>query len=133
MLVSALTVILPGSKRCGMQTIPFPNLEDRGERGSDREVARAPSHLSDTNRLMCLYEEGIRKAKGALEILERLGNTPAQAGCLIELAWSVHDDKQFDAAEEAASHAIDLMKHYLEWAVCDEFYVWEQVEDGDRV
>jgi len=78
------------------------------ERGDDYQVAYILSELSDANRLMRLYEEGIQQAKGASEIFERLGNTAKQAECLIDLAYVLHDDKQLDAAEEAASRAIDL-------------------------
>ena len=79
------------------------------ERGSDHEVAYILRRLSDTNRLMYLYGEGIQQAKEALETLEPLGDTTGQAGCSIELAWLLHDNKQLDAAEEAASYAIDLI------------------------
>ena len=79
------------------------------ECGDDYQVAYILSELSDTNRLMGLYEEGIQRAKEASEIFEQLGNTAKQAECLIYLAYLLHDDKQLDAAEEAASHAIDLL------------------------
>ena len=79
------------------------------ERGGESQVAQALSHLSDTNRMMDLPEEGIRQAKEALEIYERLGYTMAQAQCSINLALLLHTDQQLDAAEEAASRAIDLL------------------------
>jgi hypothetical protein len=56
------------------------------ERGNDFGVARALGSLSDANRLLGLYEEGIQQAKEALEIYERLGDTVEQARCLIHLA-----------------------------------------------
>jgi len=79
------------------------------ERGNDRWVAFTLRRLSDANRLMDLHEEGIQQAKGALEIFEQLGDTAEQAYCLIDLAWLLCSDKQLDAAEEAASRAIDLI------------------------
>ena len=79
------------------------------ERGDDYWIAQILRNLSDPNRLMDLPEEGIEQAKGALEIYERLGNTVEQAQCLIDLALLLRLDKQFDAAEEAASRAISLI------------------------
>jgi tetratricopeptide (TPR) repeat protein len=55
-----------------------------------------------------LHKEGIRQAKEALEIYERLGDTVEQARCLINLALSLHHDNQLDAAQGAASRAIGL-------------------------
>ena len=87
------------------------------ERGDDYQVALVLSDLCDANRNMDLYKEGIQQAKEALEIFERLGYTAKQADCLIDLAWALHDDKQFDAAEEAASRAIDLLPE-KQYRVC---------------
>ena len=84
-------------------------LELERERGSYYEVARILRHLSDTNRLVGLPKEGIQQAKEALETLEQLGDTVAQAQCLKYLAWLLHSDNQLDAAEEAASRTIDLI------------------------
>ena len=77
--------------------------------GDDRQVAQILVDLSDTNRLMGLYKEGIQQANEALEVLERLSDTVAQAGCLKYLAWLLYDDNQLDAAEDAASRAVDLI------------------------
>ena len=79
------------------------------ERGNVRQVTRILRHLSDANRLMGIPKEGIRWAREALEILERTGDVVGQARCLIKLALLLCDDKQFDAAEEAASRAIELI------------------------
>ena len=79
------------------------------ERGDDRQVALTLSSLSDANRRMELYDEGIQQAKEASEIFERLSNTVEEAKCLVDLARLLHDDKQLDAAEEAISRAIDLL------------------------
>ena len=78
------------------------------ERGNDRRVARMSRLLSDANRLMGLYEEGIQWAEEALEIYQRLDDTAEQAQCLIKLAFLLRNDDQLDAAQEAASRAIDL-------------------------
>ena len=79
------------------------------ERGNDYQVALTLDSLSDTNRDMGLCKEGIQQAEEALGIFERLGDTTLQARCLINLALLLHDDKQLDAGEEAASRAIDLL------------------------
>ena len=79
------------------------------ERGSDHEIAQVLRGLSGANRLLGLHEEGIQMAKEALEILERLGKTGPQGRCLNNLARLYHDDNQLDAAEEAASRAMDLV------------------------
>ena len=77
--------------------------------GDDHQVAQTLSELCDANQLIGLPKEGIRQGKEASEIFERLGDTAKQAESLIELARSLHSDGQFDAAEEAAFHAIDLL------------------------
>ena len=79
------------------------------EQGSDFDVARTLTFLSEANRRNDLHKEGIQQAKEALEIFERLGNTLGQAVCLIDLAWALHHDDQLDAAEEAASRIFDLL------------------------
>ena len=85
-------------------------LKLRRERGTERvRVAGVLSDLSDANRQMDLFEEGIQQATEASEIFEWLGFTVEQAHCLISLARLLCDDDQLDAAEEAASCAIDLL------------------------
>ena len=79
------------------------------EQGDDKNVARVLGHLSDTNRLMGLPKQGIQQAREALNIYERLGDTMRQARCLDNLALSLRDDNQIDAAEEAAFRAIALL------------------------
>ena len=79
------------------------------ERGNDRQVARTLRYLSGANRHMNLYEEGIRLVQEASEILQRLGDTIGQAQCLMDVARLLHSSRQLDAAEEAASRAIDLL------------------------
>ena len=79
------------------------------EQENDYQNGLTLSYLPDANRWMDLYKEGIEQAKEASDIFKRLGDTTRQAGCLIDLAWLMHDDKQLDAAEEAAFRAIDLL------------------------
>ena len=79
------------------------------ERGDDHGVAGALRFLSDANRQLHLYEEGVQQAKEALEICERLGDKMEQARCSNYLAYLLYEDGQLDAAEKAASRAIDLV------------------------
>ena len=105
------------------------------ERGNDYEAARTLRQLSSTDRLTGLHKEGIRQAREALEIHERLGAmakealeicerlgtaergalriherlSANQAACLNALALSLREDGQLDAAEEAGSRAISLL------------------------
>jgi tetratricopeptide (TPR) repeat protein len=79
------------------------------EGGDDFQVARRLSDLSQANRQMELYKEGIQQGKEASEIFERLGHSADQAGCLIKLAYVLLDDEQLDAAEEVAFRAIVLL------------------------
>ena len=78
------------------------------EQGNDRAVAQTLGQLSDANRMMGLYKEGIRQVEEALEILERLGDTAGQARRLMNLGSLLWKDQQLDAAEEATSRAINL-------------------------
>ena len=90
------------------------------ERGYVHLVATTLMDLSEANQVIGLHKEGIDQAKEALEIFERLGDTVKQANCLIKLAWLFHRDKQFDTAEEAAFHAINLLPEEGEqYRVCD--------------
>jgi len=79
------------------------------ERGDDFHVALRLRNLCEANRGMGFYKEGIQQGKEASEIFERLGDTTNQAQCLVSLAYVLCDDEQLDAAEEAASRAIDLL------------------------
>jgi len=79
------------------------------ERGSDNQVAQILRHLANANGMMDLPKEGIELAKEALEIGVRLGDRVEQAQCLTGLAGLLSEDKQLDAAEEAASRAINLL------------------------
>ena len=79
------------------------------ERGNDHHVARTLGHLSDTNRLMGHPKEGMQLVEEALGIYERLGDTVEQGQCLIKLTYLFIEDNRLDAAEAAASRAIDLL------------------------
>jgi len=81
----------------------------RREQGDDFEVARILCDLSAANRGMGLYKEGIEQAKESLEIFKQFGYTANRALSLISLARALHGAKQLDAAEEAASLAIDIL------------------------
>ena len=72
-------------------------------------VATVLRYFCDVNRRMGLHKEGIEQVKEALAIYEKLGNTSFQAECLNRLARLLHEDEQPDAAEEAASRAINLI------------------------
>jgi len=93
------------------------------ERGSDDQVALVLMALSDTNRMIGLYEEGIQQAREALGIYERLGETEQQADCLIKLAALLGSDNQLDAAEEAAFRAINLLpEEGQQYRVCQSHF-----------
>jgi len=90
------------------------------ERGYNNSVAQVLGRLSNINRLIGLPKEGIKQAKEASEIHERLGDTMAQARCLDNLALSLRDDNQLDAAEEAVFRAIAVLpKKGQEYRVCE--------------
>ena len=90
------------------------------ERGSDSQVAFILGDLCDGNRMLGLFKEGVGQAREALEIYERVGDVANQGQCLILLALLLHDDKQHDAAEEAASRAIKILPEKgEEWRVCE--------------
>jgi len=84
-------------------------LKLRREQGDNFQVACMLSDLSEANREIGLYKDGIQQAEEASEIFERFGCTANQAHSLIHLAYVLYSDKQLDAAEEAASRAMDLL------------------------
>ena len=71
-------------------------------------VAQTLRFLSDANRLLHLYEEGIEQAKEAVEIYKQLNDVWGQGISLQELSRLLHDDGQLDSAEEAALQAINF-------------------------
>jgi tetratricopeptide (TPR) repeat protein len=68
--------------------------------------------------MLSLFEEGIREAKEALEIMERVGGTTDRAKCLESLANSLLENKQLDAAEDAISGAINLWEEDQQFNIC---------------
>ena len=94
----------PESKRLLSQA-----LKTQRERGRDRQVARLLYDLSNANRWLGLHQEGIEQLKESLEIYKRLGDAEGQVDCLVRLAFLLEEDRQLDAAEEAALSAIGLI------------------------
>ena len=87
--------------------------------GDDNSIAHILRELSDANRMLGLYKEGIPQAREALEIYQRLGTTAGQSRCLSYLAFQLYEDKQLEAAKEAASRAMDLLPEKgQEFMVC---------------
>ena len=89
------------------------------EREGDFEVAETLRFLSGANRELGLYDEGISQAEEALEIYERLNDIQGQAASLQDLTSLLYEDKQFDAAEEAALRAIDFLDQDDKYSVCE--------------
>ena len=73
------------------------------------QVARTLWHLSEVNRKLGLYKEGIQQAEEVLGIAKRFRHTEGQVHCLRLLAWLLLEDGQLDAAESAALRMIDLL------------------------
>ena len=84
-------------------------LELSRERGDDQRLAHVLIHLSRVHSFMGFYEEGIRAAKEASEVAERVGDIAKQALALVELGHSFYCNNQPDSAEEAVSQAIDIL------------------------
>ena len=80
------------------------------EREDDWLLTQILMNLSDANRMLGLCQEGIQQAEEALKICDRLDDTTRRVWCLNKLAWLLYEDKQLDAAEDAASRAIDLLE-----------------------
>ena len=93
------------------------------ERGSDHMVAQTLRFLSDINRRMGLWKEGIEQATEAMEIYERLDNTLMKAECLKDLAFLLRGDNQLGAAEEAALRVINLFGENGDQSqLCESYY-----------
>jgi tetratricopeptide (TPR) repeat protein len=94
-------------------------LELERQWGNDVEVAQTLQDLSGANRLLNLYEEGIHQANEAFQIFAQIDHTIGQAQSLNDLAWLLFSDNQLDAAENAASLAIDLISEQgQEYTIC---------------
>ena len=84
------------------------------ERGNDGMVAYLLCYLAGTNFEQSNFStEGILQAKEASEIFENLNDTEGQGGSLYLLALLLAKDGQFDAAENAASSAINVSSDEL--------------------
>jgi tetratricopeptide (TPR) repeat protein len=79
------------------------------DRGDDLLVAQSMQELSDANRMLRLYEEGVGQAKEALEIYERLGDGLQQGYCSLTLAALLEKYGQLDAAEEVTLRTISIL------------------------
>jgi len=78
------------------------------ELGDDHEVAETLRLISAAESMLGLCKEGIQRGKEALAIYEQLNDKSGQARSHQLLASLFHYDNQLDAAEGAASRAIDL-------------------------
>ena len=78
-------------------------------RRDDYRVAETLRFLCDANRVLGHYGEGIQQGREAIGIHERLCDRIGQANCWNYLAFALSDDKQLDAAEDAAFRAISLV------------------------
>jgi len=85
-------------------------LELQREQGNNIHVAQTLKSISTANRWLGLHKEGILCIKGALRIYEQLGDITGQAYSWQELSWLLCNDNQLNAAEEAASKAIKVIK-----------------------
>ena len=98
-------------------------LKLRRKQGEDRLVAYTLTSVSIANGALGLREEAAQQAKEALEIYERLNDAIGQAKCLNALALLFSAGNNLDAAEEAASRAIDLLPDESERPTMCECYV----------
>ena len=78
-------------------------------RGDDHMITLILGDLSTVHFRMGLLKEGIQQAKEASEIYGRLSKPAEQADLLAFLIPLYLKDNQLDVAEEAASHAINLI------------------------
>jgi len=77
--------------------------------GNHSLVAQTLRFIASANRILGLPREGIQQAREALEIYKQSNDISGQGHTWQELAWLLYEDNQLDAAEEAASNAIDLL------------------------
>ena len=88
------------------------------KQGDDIGAMQALRSLGNANRVLGLHDEGIQQGKEALEICGKLDDVFELARSFRSLAWSLQDDNQLDAAEEATSRAIDLHPDGDKFLVC---------------
>ena len=85
---------------------------------NDHLVAETLRFISNVNRRLNLYDEGIKQAKEAVEIYKQLNDTPGQAYSWQELGRLLYSSKQLDTAEEAISQAINLLDKDEQVMIC---------------
>ena len=111
------------------------NLELWRWRGDDFAAAQTLKSLSDANRRMGLYGEGIRQAEKASRIFEKFCDVVQRAQCLVTLAWLLCHCGQLNAAEEAGSCVIDLLPEKgEEFLVCQAHHALGEIyqKKGER-
>jgi tetratricopeptide (TPR) repeat protein len=92
-------------------------LKLESERGNEDGVAFI---LAELSRAVGTGSEGIRRAKESLGIFERISDVGKQGHALNNLAWVLYANEELDAAETAASRAIQLLSEDgQEFRVCD--------------
>lgn len=90
-----------------------------GGQGNNLWVAQALYSISDANRLLGLWKEGIPQAEEAMENFKQFNHIHGQAKSWQLLALLFQADDQLDAAEQAASQAINLLQDKgEEFGVC---------------
>jgi len=77
------------------------------EWGDEIRVAQTLTLLSDANKKLDLHEEGISQAKEASEVYERFCPSSGRGQPLLLLAQAYRGSNQLDAAQEAATQALD--------------------------
>jgi len=104
------------------------------DQGNRFQVAETLKILAQANRMLNFYAEGVQQAKEAQEIYEQLKDIVGQAQCLTILAYLLNDDNQLNAAEEAASCAINLSDQSNKFLVCECYRVLGHVycSKGER-
>ena len=81
------------------------------ERVDGYQVGETLIDLPDARQVSYFCKEGIRQVWEASEIFGWVGETGEQAHCLLVLALLLHEEEEFDEAEEAASRAMDLLEN----------------------
>ena len=98
------------------------------EQGDAIRVAETLQSLSDVNRKLGIYNEGISQAEEAFEMFKQLGNTKEQATCLELLAGLLFDDNQLSAAEDTVLRKIKLLPDEgQEFQVCQSHILLGQI------
>ena len=84
--------------------------------------------LSDVNRRLGLYREGIQQVEELLKIAKWFRHTESQVHCLRLLTWLFLGDRQLEAAENAALRMIGLLpKKGQEFLLCQSHSVLGEV------